>query len=67
MIDGKTKELALVRLNKIEGQIRGLKGMVETERYCITREIDLECNFLLFILHFKTDGLGIRFEMANVL
>ncbi len=35
MIDAKTKELALGRLNKIEGQVRGLKGMVEAERYCI--------------------------------
>ncbi len=35
MIDERTKEVALSRLNKIEGQIRGLKGMVEAERYCI--------------------------------
>ncbi len=35
MIDSKTKELVLGRLNKIEGQVRGLKGMVEAERYCI--------------------------------
>ena len=35
MIDAKTKKLALGRLNKIEGQVRGLKGMVEAERYCI--------------------------------
>ncbi|MFQ5913227.1 MAG: metal-sensitive transcriptional regulator [Nitrospinota bacterium] len=35
MIDERTKQLALARLNRIEGQVRGLKGMVETERYCI--------------------------------
>lgn len=23
------------RLNKIEGQVRGIKGMIEDERYCI--------------------------------
>jgi len=35
MIDKETKRLALGRLNRIEGQIRGLKGMVEAEKYCI--------------------------------
>lgn len=35
MIDKKTKEDALVRLNKIAGQIRGLQNMVSQERYCI--------------------------------
>jgi DNA-binding FrmR family transcriptional regulator len=35
MIDMETKQLALGRLNRIEGQIRGLKGMVEAEKYCL--------------------------------
>ena len=35
MIDQETKQLALGRLNRIEGQIRGLKGMMEAEKYCI--------------------------------
>lgn len=28
------KEL-ITRLNRIEGQVRGIKNMVETERYCV--------------------------------
>lgn len=35
MMDETTKRLALARLSRIEGQIRGLKGMVEAEKYCI--------------------------------
>jgi DNA-binding FrmR family transcriptional regulator len=30
-----TKTACLKRLNRIEGQIRGLAGMVGTDRYCI--------------------------------
>ena len=30
-----TKDQLLTRLRRIEGQIRGLHGMVETDRYCI--------------------------------
>jgi DNA-binding FrmR family transcriptional regulator len=30
-----TKAACLKRLNRIEGQIRGLAGMVGTDRYCI--------------------------------
>jgi DNA-binding FrmR family transcriptional regulator len=30
-----TKEQLLARLKRIEGQIRGVKGMVENDRYCI--------------------------------
>jgi len=30
-----TKEQLLGRLRRIEGQIRGLQGMVEEDRYCI--------------------------------
>ncbi len=30
-----TKEQLLARLRRIEGQIRGLEGMVEEDRYCI--------------------------------
>ena len=30
-----TKASSLKRLNRIEGQVRGLAGMVEEERYCI--------------------------------
>jgi CsoR family transcriptional regulator, copper-sensing transcriptional repressor len=30
-----TKEQLLKRLNRIEGQVRGVAGMVEDDRYCI--------------------------------
>jgi DNA-binding FrmR family transcriptional regulator len=30
-----TKDDLIKRLNRIEGQIRGVKGMVEEDRYCI--------------------------------
>ena len=30
-----TKEQLTTRLNRIEGQVRGVEGMVEDERYCI--------------------------------
>lgn len=30
-----TKEQLLARLRRIEGQIRGIQGMVKDERYCI--------------------------------
>lgn len=30
-----TKDQLLARLRRIEGQIRGIEGMVEDERYCI--------------------------------
>jgi DNA-binding FrmR family transcriptional regulator len=30
-----TKEQLLSRLKRIEGQVRGIEGMVEDERYCI--------------------------------
>ena len=30
-----TKDQLLARLRRIEGQIRGLEGMVEDDRYCI--------------------------------
>ena len=30
-----TKETVVKRLNRIEGQVRGLSRMVEEERYCI--------------------------------
>lgn len=32
--DAKLKETLIARLNRIEGQIRGIKGMVEREAYC---------------------------------
>ncbi len=35
MINEETKKDVLPRLKKIEGQIRGIQGMVEKERYCI--------------------------------
>ena len=35
MINKPTKEEALLRLRKIEGQIRGLEKMIQEERYCI--------------------------------
>lgn len=30
-----TKEQLQTRLSRIEGQVRGIKGMVEEDRYCI--------------------------------
>jgi DNA-binding FrmR family transcriptional regulator len=30
-----TKDQLLKRLNRVEGQVRGVKGLVEEERYCI--------------------------------
>jgi DNA-binding FrmR family transcriptional regulator len=30
-----TKDQLLKRLSRVEGQVRGVKGMVEDERYCI--------------------------------
>jgi len=30
-----TKDQLLARLNRIEGQVRGIEGMVDEERYCI--------------------------------
>lgn len=35
MIDAMTKEDALKRLKRIEGQIKGIQKMVDEERYCI--------------------------------
>lgn len=35
MIDGDTKAEVIRRLNRVEGQVRGLKQMVEDERYCV--------------------------------
>ena len=32
--DKETKDL-ITRLNRVEGQIRGIKNMVEEERYCV--------------------------------
>jgi DNA-binding FrmR family transcriptional regulator len=30
-----TKDQLLTRLNRVEGQVRGVAGMIEDERYCI--------------------------------
>ena len=35
MINEKVKSESLKRLNKIEGQVRGVAKMVENEKYCI--------------------------------
>lgn len=35
MINEDVKSNALTRLNRIEGQVKGLKKMVEEEQYCI--------------------------------
>lgn len=35
MINGATKQDALARLKKIEGQIKGIQRMVEEEKYCV--------------------------------
>jgi len=35
MINEKVKAESLKRLNKIEGQVRGVAKMVENEKYCI--------------------------------
>ncbi|MEP3653832.1 MAG: metal-sensitive transcriptional regulator [Litorimonas sp.] len=31
----KTSQLAIKRLARIEGQVRGISGMIEDDRYCI--------------------------------
>lgn len=33
-VDGAAKENLLVRLKRVEGQVRGLQKMIEEERYC---------------------------------
>ncbi len=35
MIDEHTKKDAISRLKKIEGQINGIKRMIEEEKYCV--------------------------------
>jgi len=35
MINEKVKNDSLIRLKKIEGQIRGIARMIENEKYCI--------------------------------
>ncbi len=35
MINKPTKEASLARLKKIEGQVRGIQQMVDSEKYCI--------------------------------
>ena len=32
---GDNREAVLMRLRRIEGQVRGIQGMVENDRYCI--------------------------------
>lgn len=39
----------IVRLNRIEGQVRGIKKMVEENRYCI--DIIQQCNSVTAALH----------------
>jgi DNA-binding FrmR family transcriptional regulator len=34
-VGDENKDKLIKRLNRIEGQVRGVKGMVEDERYCI--------------------------------
>ena len=35
MINEETKRRALARLNRIEGQVQGVRRMVEEEKYCV--------------------------------
>ena len=35
MIDETTKQKAMARLNRIEGQVQGVRRMVEEEKYCV--------------------------------
>jgi DNA-binding FrmR family transcriptional regulator len=35
MMDAETKHQALARLRRIEGQIQGIRRMVEEEKYCV--------------------------------
>ncbi len=35
MIDEETRQKAMARLNRIEGQIRGVRRMVEEGKYCV--------------------------------
>jgi DNA-binding FrmR family transcriptional regulator len=34
-LEGHHKAALISRLNRVEGQVRGVRGMVEDERYCI--------------------------------
>ncbi len=55
MINKATKEDVLLRLKRIEGQIRGLQKMVSDERYCIEiiNQITAVCRAL------EQAGLGV--------
>ena len=46
MINENVKAESLNRLNKIEGQVRGIAKMVENEKYCIEICILDCCNFM---------------------
>lgn len=35
MMDAETKHQALARLRRIEGQIQGIRRMIEEEKYCV--------------------------------
>lgn len=35
MLDSETQKDSLARMKKIEGQIKGIEGMIESKRYCI--------------------------------
>ncbi len=35
MVDPETKERALVRLRRIEGQVQGIQRMLEESKYCV--------------------------------
>lgn len=35
MINGQTQKESLIRLKRIEGQIKGVQRMVEEEKYCV--------------------------------
>ncbi|MBI2903131.1 MAG: metal-sensitive transcriptional regulator [Candidatus Methylomirabilis oxyfera] len=35
VIDETTKQKAMARLNRIEGQVQGVRRMVEEEKYCV--------------------------------
>lgn len=36
-ISEKTKNDLVIRLNRVEGQVRGIKKMLEEEKYCVDK------------------------------
>ena len=60
MINAITKEDALKRLKKIEGQLKGIQKMVEEERYCI------DIINQITAVHNALDSVGIKVMQRHI-